>query len=355
MENANKYISKRAQKIVPYTYGEQPKDKKYIKLNTNENPYGPSPKVLEAIKNLPSDVYKLYSDPSCKELKEAIADFYKLSTDKIFVGNGSDEVLAFSYMAFMDKGDKVIYPDITYSFYPVYSSLYEMEEVVVPLNEDFSMNKEGFYQDAKVCLITNPNAPTGIALSLAEIEKIVSENTDKLIIVDEAYIDFGGESAVGLIDKYANILVVQTYSKSRSLASLRIGFALGNPVLIEALHKIKDSFNPYTLDTVGIKAGTEAMKDREYFEECCNKIINTRERIKKELAKIGFEGTDSKSNFLFIKHKEVEAKEIFEKLRAEGILVRYFNKPRIYNHLRVSIGTDEEMDAVIEKLKEIVG
>lgn len=350
----NKYISKRAQKIVPYTYGEQPKDKKYIKLNTNENPYPPSPRAVEVIKNIPADIYKLYSDPSCKELKEAIGDFYNIDANKIFVGNGSDEVLAFSYLAFLDKGDKVIYPDITYSFYTVYSSLYEVEELINHLNDDFSMNLQGFNQDAKVCIITNPNAPTGIALSLEEIEKLIEKNQDKLLIVDEAYIDFGGESAVKLIDKYDNLLVVQTYSKSRSFASLRIGFAIGNPILIEALHKIKDSINPYTLDTIGIKAGAEAMRHKEYFYECCNKIIATRERVKKELANLGFQGTDSKSNFLFVKHNKVEAKEIFEKLRVEGILVRYFNKAKINNYLRISIGTDEEMDIVIEKLRGIV-
>lgn len=347
-------ISKRAQKIVPYVYGEQPKDRKYIKINTNENPYGPSPKALKAIRELESDRYKLYSDPSCKEIKEAISEFYGISMDKVFVGNGSDEVLAFSYLAFFDRGDKVIYPDITYSFYPVYSSLYEIEEVINPLNDDFTMNLEGFNQDAKGIIITNPNAPTGIALTLDEIEGVIKKNLDKVVIVDEAYVDFGTESAVKLIDKYENLLVVQTYSKSRSLASLRIGFAIGNPLLIEALHKIKDSINPYTLDTIGIIAGAEAMKDREYFDLTRNKIIATRERVKEALFSMGFSGTDSKSNFIFVRHERVEAKTIFEKLREEGILVRYFNKPRINGYLRISIGTDEEMDIVIQKMKEIV-
>ncbi len=350
----SKYLSKRANKIVPYVYGEQPKDKKYIKLNTNENPYGPSPKVLDRIKSLGSDLYKLYSDPSCREIKEAIGDFYQIDKDKIFVGNGSDEVLAFSYLAFFDKGDKVIYPDITYSFYTVYSSLYEVEEVINPLNDDFSMNIEGFDKEAKGIIVTNPNAPTGILLSLEEIEGIIKRNQDKVVIVDEAYIDFGGESAVKLIDKYENLLVVQTYSKSRSLASLRIGFAIGNPILIEGLHKIKDSINPYTLDTVGIVAGVEGMKDREYFDLTRNKIIETREKFKKELYKIGFSGTDSKTNFVFVKHERVEAKIIFEKLKDSGILVRYFNKPKIDGYLRISIGTDEEMDKVVEELKKIV-
>ncbi len=350
----SKYLSARANKIVPYVYGEQPKDKKYIKLNTNENPYEPSPKVLESIKNIDKNIYKLYSDPSCNPLKEAIGDFYNLNTNQVFVGNGSDEVLAFSYLAFFNRGDKVIYPDITYSFYTVYSSLYEVEEVINGLNDDFTMNIKGFNKKAKGIIVTNPNAPTGNLLNLEEIEEIVKANMDKVVIVDEAYIDFGGESAVRLIDKYENLLVVQTYSKSRSLASLRIGFAIGNSMLIEGLHKIKDSINPYTLDTIGIIAGVEAMKDKEYFDLTRNKIINTREKFKKELENIGFRGTDSKANFVFVKHEKVEAKIIFEKLKERGILVRYFNKPRIDGYLRISIGTDEEMDKVVEELKKIV-
>ncbi len=340
----SKYLSTRANKIVPYVYGEQAKDKKYIKLNTNENPYEPSPKVLEAIKKLDKGRYKLYSDPSCKDIKEAIGDFYNLNPNQIFVGNGSDEVLAFSYLAFFNRKDKVIYPDITYSFYTVYSSLYEIEEVINPLADDLSMNIKGFNKEAKGIIVTNPNAPTGILLSLWEIEEIVKANMDKVVIVDEAYIDFGGESAIKLIDKYENLLVIQTYSKSRSLASLRIGFALGSPMLIEGLHKIKDSINPYTLDTIGIIAGVEGMKDKEYFDYTRNKIINTREKFKEQLENIGFEGTDSKANFVFVKHEKVEAKIIFEKLKEKGVLVRYFNKPRIDKYLRISIGTDEEMD-----------
>jgi histidinol-phosphate aminotransferase len=352
---ANKFWSAKAAGITPYTYGEQPKDKKYIKLNTNENPYPPSPKAVDIIRSINENIYKLYSDPSCSEIKEAIAKVNGVNKNQVFVGNGSDEVLAFSYLAFFDKGDKVIYPDITYSFYPVYSNLYDIEGLIVPLKDDFNMDLDGFNQNAKAVIIANPNAPTGIALTLSEIEGVITKNPDKLIIVDEAYIDFGAESAVKLIDKYENLLVVQTYSKSRSFASLRIGFAIGNAELIQALHIIKDSYNPYTLDTISIKAGAASMLDTEYFDMTRNKIIATRERVKAELNKLGFTGTDSKSNFLFVKHNTISGEEIFLKLREQGVLVRYFNKPRINNYMRISIGTDEEMDKMLKVIKEIVG
>ncbi|TDT71460.1 histidinol-phosphate aminotransferase [Hypnocyclicus thermotrophus] len=347
-----KFWSNKAKSISPYTYGEQPKDKKYIKLNTNENPYPPSPKAIKIIKNLDENIYKLYSDPTCNELKEAISKVYNVEKKQIFIGNGSDEVIAFSYQSFFNKGDKIVYPDITYSFYPVYSKLYEIEEIINPLNDDFTMNLKGFNKKSKGIIITNPNAPTGIALTLDQIESIIKDNLDKLIIVDEAYVDFGAESAVKLINKYENLLVIQTFSKSRSFASLRIGFAIGNKELIQALHIIKDSYNPYTVDTIGIKAGAAAMLDVEYFNKTRNTIIATRDRIKKELDKLGFKSTNSKSNFLFIKHNSFKGEYIFKKLKENGILVRYFNKPKINNYLRVSIGTDEEMDEMIRILKE---
>jgi histidinol-phosphate aminotransferase len=347
-----KFWSNKAKSIEPYTYGEQPKDKKYIKLNTNENPYPPSPKAVKIIRELDENIYKLYSDPTCSEIKEAISKVYNVDKEQVFVGNGSDEVIAFSYQAFFDKGDKIIYPDITYSFYPVYSKMYDTTEIINPLNEDFTMNLKGFNQEGKGIILTNPNAPTGIALTLEEIESVIQNNLDKLIIVDEAYVDFGAESAVKLINKYNNLLVIQTFSKSRSFASLRIGFAIGNKDLIKALHIIKDSYNPYTLDTIGIKAGATAMLDVEYFDKTRKAIMSTRDRIKKELEKLGFEGTNSKSNFLFMKHNSLDGEYIFKKLKENGVLVRYFNKPRINNYLRISIGTDEEMDEMIKILKE---
>lgn len=349
----SKFLGKRA-KQEPYVYGEQPKDKKYIKINTNENPYGPSPKALKLLKESNWEILKLYSDPTSKEVIEAISEYYEVSPNKVYVGNSSDEVLSFSWLAFFDKGDTIVYPDITYSFYTVFSKLYDVNENIVPLNEDFSMNLDGMSEvEAKGIVITNPNAPTGIALSLDEIECFLKRNSNKIVIVDEAYIDFGSESAVKLIDKYDNLLVVQTFSKSRSLAGLRIGFAIGNEELINGLKVIKDQFNPYTLDAISNLVGAEAVKDREYFDFTRNKIIETREWFKKELYKIGYEGTDSKANFLFVKHPKITGKFIFEELRNRGILVRYFGKNRIEEYLRISIGTQEEMEKVLEEMKDI--
>lgn len=349
----SKFLSKRAMQE-PYVYGEQPKDKKYIKINTNENPYSPSPKALELLKNTDWESLKLYSDPLSTEITSALAEFYGVSKDKVYVGNSSDEVLSFAWLAFFNRGDKIVYPDITYSFYPVYSKLYELEEVIVPLKEDLTMNLEGMCCESKGIVITNPNAPTGIALGLEEIESFVQKNRDKIVIVDEAYIDFGNESAIKLIDKYDNLLVVQTFSKSRALAGLRVGFAIGNPNLINGLKVIKDQFNPYTLDAISNLVGAEAVKDVEYFDYTRNKIINTRERVKEELYNLGFQGTDSKTNFLFIKHPKISGKVLFEELKTRGILVRYLGKARIEEYLRVSIGTDEEMEIVVAELKNIV-
>lgn len=349
----NKFLGKRALQA-PYVYGEQPKDKKYIKINTNENPYGPSPKALDLLKNSDWDRLKLYSDPQSTEITNALAKFYGVDKSQVYVGNSSDEVLSFSWLAFFDRGDKVVYPDITYSFYTVYSKLYEVEECIVPLKKDFSMDLEGMSIPCKGIVITNPNAPTGIALTLNEIEAFLIKNSDKLVIVDEAYIDFGSESAVKLIDKYDNLLVVQTFSKSRSLAGLRIGFAIGNVDLINGLKVIKDQFNPYTLDAISNLVGAEAVKDVEYFDYTRNKIITTREWVKKELSDFGFIGTDSKTNFLFIEYPNISGKFLFEELRKKGILVRYFGKAKMENRMRVSIGTDEEMRVVVDAMKEIV-
>lgn len=354
--NSSKYWSEKAKSLEPYVPGEQPKDKKYIKLNTNENPYPPSPRVLKAIINSTNESLRLYPDPECSELCQAIAKYYNLNEKQVFPGNGSDEILAFAFMAFFDPGNPIIFPDITYSFYPVYCNLYNIEYILVPLDDEFNVKIEGFHCGNRNggIVFPNPNAPTGKALSLKDIMSILDYNKENVVIIDEAYIDFGGETAVGLIDKYSNLLVVQTFSKSRSLAGLRLGFAMGNENLIEALNRIKNSFNSYTIDRIAIKAGIEAIKDEMYFQSSRQKIIATRERVTSVLRTLGFKVIDSKANFIFISHESSKASDLFTALKNKGVLVRFFNKPGIDNYLRVSIGTDEEMDRFLEILKEII-
>jgi histidinol-phosphate aminotransferase len=350
----NKFWSSRLDGLEPYEPGEQPKGCQLIKLNTNENPYPPSPKVLEAIQEAPFPSLRLYPDPDCTELCAAIAEFYGLTTEQIFVGNGSDEVLAFCFPAFFDSQKPILFADITYSFYPVYAKMFQVDYRTVPLKSDFTMPVEAFGGENGGVIIANPNAPTGAALARNEIERILQTNRDRVVIVDEAYVDFGAESAVQLIDRYENLLVVQTFSKSRSLAGMRIGFALGNKNLIGALNCVKNSINSYTLDRLAIAAGTAAIKDRAYFEETCRKIITTRQRTTAELRGLGFDVIESKTNFVFAAHSCVPAEELFSNLRTHGILVRYFNKPRIDDRLRISIGTDEDMDALITALHTIL-
>lgn len=348
----NRFFSKLVQEIEPYVPGEQPKDKKYIKLNTNENPYPPSPKVLKAIKQV-SDDLKLYPDPECSALRETAAQYYGLKKEQIFVGNGSDEVLAFCFPAFfVDK--KLLFPDITYSFYPVYSKLFGVEHENKPLKAHFEIDIKDYSNTDGSILLPNPNAPTGKYLELDSIEQILKKNPDNIVVIDEAYVDFGGDSSVKLIDKYPNLLVIQTLSKSWSLAGLRVGFALGNEELIDGLNRVKNSFNSYTLDVLAQVGAKAALEDIIYFNETKNKIIKTRERSVQTLSRLNFEVLDSKANFIFATHKTIEAKDIFEKLKEKGVLVRYFNKPRINQYLRISIGTDEEMERLSVALKEIV-
>ncbi len=349
----SKYWSEIAKKIDPYVPGEQPQDKKYIKLNTNESPYPPSPKVIEAIRKAANEDLRLYPDPECDKLREAIAQSSGLKKEQVFVGNGSDEVLAFSYMAFFTSKKPILFPDITYSFYPVYSKLFGIDYVPVPLDEEFNIPVEAFLKDNGGIIISNPKAPTAKFMALEEIERILKNNMEQVVIIDEAYIDFGGESAVCLIDKYPNLLVIQTLSKSRCLAGLRIGFALGNVELIEGINRIKNSFNSYTVDRLALAGAIEAIKDEEYFKEVTQKVINTRETTILRLKEIGFSVIDSKANFVFITHPSVKAELIYSMLKEKGILVRYFKKPRIDNYLRVSIGTDEEMESFIKAIKEI--
>lgn len=341
-------------KVVPYTPGEQPKIQNIIKLNTNENPYPPAPAVAQAIKNMDVDRFKKYPDPSCSVLVDAIADFYNVSSDKVFVGVGSDDVLAMAFLTFFNSDKPVFFPDITYSFYDVWANLYRIPFKQIPLNEDFTITKEDYFGENGGVVIANPNAPTGVELPLKDIEEILQKNRDVVVIVDEAYIDFGGESALPLIDKYDNLLVVQTFSKSRSMAGMRIGYAFGNEKLIKYLSDVKYSFNSYTMNTPTLELGALAISNRDYFDKTRNMVIDTRERVKKELKNLGFEFADSKTNFIFAKHPDKSGKEIFAYLRSRGIIVRRFDLPRIDEYLRISIGTDEEMDTLIRALKEII-
>lgn len=347
------YWSTLTKSLVPYVPGEQPKDKKYIKLNTNENPYPPSPKVLDAVKNTANEDLRLYPDPECTALRKVVAQYYNLSEDEVFIGNGSDEVLAFSFQAFFDPGRTILFADITYSFYPVYCKLYGLNYTTVTLDEDFNIPSEGFLTENGGVVISNPNAPTAKYITIDKIKEILKFNKDSVVIVDEAYIDFGGESSVSLIKAFPNLLVIQTLSKSRCLAGLRIGFALGDKELIKGLNMVKNSFNSYTIDRLALNGAIEAFKDEDYFNETRQKIIFTREKTIESLKEMGFSVTDSKANFIFISHSKIKADIIFKRLREKGILVRYFNKPRIDNFLRVSIGTDFEMEAFIGALKEI--
>ena len=356
----SKFWNDKIKEIEPYVPGEQPKDKKYIKLNTNENPYSPSEKVIEKIKSMNLEDLKLYPDPDVSELRKVIAEYFskkideRITKEQIFVGNGSDEVLALIFMTFFNKGDKVYYPDITYSFYPVYADLFDLKEVKIPLNENFEIEIEKYFGLDGHIIITNPNAPTSIALKLEEIEEIVKKNPNQLVVVDEAYVDFGAESSVKLVNKYENVLVVQTFSKSRSFAGMRLGYAIGSENIIEGLNRLKFSFNSYTIDRISIEAGIESFKDDDYFIKINAKIIETREKTVKKLKELGFKVLNSSANFIFISHNKVFARDLYKQLKDNGILVRYFAKDRIDNYLRVTIGTDEEMEIFIEKLEKLL-
>jgi histidinol-phosphate aminotransferase len=323
-------------------------------LNTNENPYPPSPKVIEAIRQAANESLRRYSDPLCSELRTAIAGYYGLRKEQVFVGNGSDEVLAFAFLAFFNPGDRILFPDITYTFYKVYAALFRVEYDLVPLDEDFSIPIEMFFRENRGILIPNPNAPTGKLMPVESVRSILEHNRDSVVVIDEAYIDFGGESAARLIPDYPNLLVVQTLSKSRSLAGLRVGFAIGQEGLIEGLDRIKNSINSYTLDRLALAGAREAIRDKAYCEETTLKVINTRERVSARLEEIGFKVIPSKTNFVFISHPLHHAETLFRQLRERGILVRYFNEPRIDNYLRVTIGSDDEMDSFLRVVGEIL-
>ena len=347
----SKFWNEHVNSIEPYVPGEQPKDKKYIKLNTNENPYPPSPKVIDAIKKAQLEDLKLYPDPVCSDLTKALSEFYNVAEDEIFLGNGSDEVLAMSFMTFFSKDKKILFPDISYSFYPVYAEMFNLDYELIKLDDKFNIPLEQFNKDNGGIILPNPNAPTARYIDCENLINLLENNPDHVVIIDEAYVDFGGESMVQYINKYPNLLVIQTFSKSRSLAGLRIGFAIGNKELIDGLNRVKNSFNSYTLDRIALISAVEAVKDKEYFEETRKKIINTREKYISELEKIGFEVIPSKANFVFAKHNSLHGEFLYKALKDNGILVRYFNKERINDYLRITIGTDEEMEQLILTLK----
>ena len=346
---------KNIRQVLPYIPGEQPKQADIIKLNTNENPYPPSPRVAETLEQFQTGELRLYPDPDSNILVEALADFYQIDRSRIFVGVGSDDVLAVSFLTFFNSGKPVLFPDITYSFYDVWARLFQIPFEQIPLDGEFQIRKSDYFRENGGVVFPNPNAPTGILMGLPEIEDIISHNQDVVVIVDEAYVDFGGESALALLDQYDNLMVVQTFSKSRAMAGMRIGYAFGNEKLIGYLLDCRFSFNSYPLNRTALSVGAAAINNDSYFKEICGKIVCTRERVKKELRNLGFSFADSKTNFVFARHERVPAKELFEMLREKGIYVRYFRKPRIDNYLRITIGTDDQMDRLLAVLREYLG
>lgn len=351
----SRYWSAVVGKLTPYVPGEQPRLPNLVKLNTNENPYGPSPKVLEALRAETGDSLRLYPDPNADRLKEAVAAYCGMTPKQVFVGNGSDEVLAHVFLGLLKHDKPVLFPDITYSFYPVYCGLYDVAFETVPLTEAFAIRPADYARPNGGIVFPNPNAPTGRALTLAGIEQMLAANPDSVVVVDEAYIDFGGESAIPLVAKYPNLLVVQTLSKSRSLAGLRVGFAVGHEDLIEALERVKNSFNSYPLDRLAIAGAVAAMEDRDHFEQTRQAVIRSREALVQELAALGFDVLPSAANFIFARHPQRDAGELAAALRARSIIVRHFRQPRIEQFLRITVGTDAQCQALVSALREILG
>lgn len=341
-------------KVTPYVPGEQPKDKEIIKLNTNENPYSPSPMVQAILKEVDYDLLRKYPDPNVSELRQTLADYHSTNFDNVFVGVGSDDVLAMAFLTFFDSEKPILFPDITYSFYDVWAELYRIPYEAIPLALDFSVDEKDYFKANGGVVIANPNAPTGLLMGKERIIEIVKNNPNSVVIVDEAYIDFANESVIDYVNEYDNLLVVRTFSKSRSLAGSRIGYAVGCKKLIDYLLAVRNSFNSYTMDSITIKVGVASVLDDKYFKNTVSKIKETREWFKDQMKDLGFSFPDSSSNFLFVTHKEKKAKEIFDYLRENKIFVRYFAKDKIDNYLRITIGTKEEMLSLLSKLKEIV-
>ena len=348
-----KAFEKNIRKVEPYVPGEQPQHK-VMKLNTNENPYPPAPGVKKALMNMDVDRMRLYPDPTAGELVHTLAEYYGVKENQVFVGVGSDDVLAMCFLTFFNSEKPVLFPDITYSFYKVWAELYRIPYECPALDNDFRLVKEDYYKENGGIIFPNPNAPTSIYEDLDFVEDILKHNQDVIVIVDEAYIDFAGKSAIELVNKYDNLIVVQTFSKARSMAGMRIGYAISNPTLIKYLNDAKYSFNSYTMNQTSLVCGVEAVRDKAYFEECVQKIVDTREWVKEELSKLGFSFPDSKSNFIFVTHPKVSAKELFEALKKQNIYVRFLGGARIEEYLRISIGTREEMETLISFLKNYI-
>lgn len=345
---------KNIRKVVPYVPGEQPKKAKMIKLNTNENPYPPTPNAKKVLEEFHTEHLKLYPDPKIEDLTRCISKTYGVKENQVFTGIGSDDVLALAFLTFFNSDDPILFPDITYSFYDVWAELYKIKYKTVALTENFTIDPLDYRQKNGGIIFPNPNAPTGVYESLDTIEEILKENADSVVIVDEAYIDFAGPSALSLVDRYDHLLVVQTFSKSRSMAGVRIGFAIGNEILISYLNDVKYSFNSYTLNELTIRLGIAALEDKNYFEKRVKQLIHTREWTKSRLKELSFSFPDSQGNFIFASHPSKHAKEIVQELKERNIYVRYFDKPRINNYLRITVGTEEEMEEFIDHLKDIL-
>jgi len=350
----NRYWSKQIEVLDPYTPGEQPQDQQYIKLNTNESPYPPSPAVVEALKNFPCESLRRYPDPESDQLVTALAEYHDVDPQQVFVGNGSDEVLAHAFQAFFRQDYPILFPDISYSFYPVYCRLYQIEYRQPALDESFRINIQDYASVNGGIIIPNPNAPTGIALATGALRELLADNPESVVIIDEAYVDYGAESAITLIPEFPNLLVVQTFSKSRGLAGLRLGYALGQDHLIEALQRVKNSFNSYPIDSITSTVALASIADEEYFQQCRKQVMASRDRLSSLLQQLGFEVFPSSSNFVFVRHADAAAETLYRELKSTGILVRYFNKARIDNCLRISIGNDPECDALIAALHKIL-
>lgn len=349
----SRFFNDKLSKLDAYTPGEQPRDMQYIKLNTNESPYPPSPSVGKAV-SVQADILQLYSDPECKELREKLAQLHNVSCDNILVSNGSDDILNFAFAAFSGTGKTAIFPDITYGFYPVFANLNRTEFRTIPLNDDFTITPSDYFNAPGPVFIANPNAPTGIALTLDEIESIVANNPDNVVVIDEAYVDFGAESCFPLTAKYDNLLVIQTFSKSRSLAGGRLGFAIGSKEIIADLTTIKFSTNPYSVNRMTMAAGIAAIKDNEYYINNCKKVAQTREATVESLEKSGFSVIPSKANFIFAKHPDYDGEYIYTELKKRGVLVRHFSNPRICDYNRITIGSPEQMAKFIEIINQVV-
>lgn len=350
----SKYWNERINRLEPYVPGEQPKDRRYIKLNTNENPYPPSPKVIEAIKNTADGQLRLYPDPNSDDLRAAVAGRCGLSPEHIFVGNGSDEVLAFSFMTFFSPDRPVMFADITYSFYKVYANLCSLNPDIIPLDDKFKIPVDAFCRPSGGVVIPNPNAPTGRGIPIQAIRNILEADKGRVVIIDEAYVNFGGHSVVPLIKEYPNLLVVQTLSKFCALAGIRVGFALGSPELIDGLNRLKNSINSYTIDRLALAGARAAIEDLDYSHRMAERVTETREKTVKQLSSLGFDVIPSQANFIFIAHPDYEAAVLFKKLKDRGILVRHFDQPRISDYLRVTIGSDEEMTEFIQTIRELM-